>query len=223
MTSVDAELGLVALGAMLSPTTLTVSVLALILGDRPLRTGLWFLLGAFGVTLLIGVAAAFVLGNAAASPNASEPKTWVAIVDVAAGALVLWFAIRFLRAPKDPAKVASMVERMSGVASSPAIAIVGAGAMLANPGAFIPLALKDISQTNPSAAEYVVEWVAFTIVALLPLMAALVMLLVAREGTQRVLHRAREWLERHALTVAGVLLILLGAMLLRNGIAGLTA
>jgi Sap, sulfolipid-1-addressing protein len=223
MTSVDVELGLVALGAMLSPTTLTVSVLALILGERPLRTGLWFFLGAFSVTLLIGVAAAFVLGNVAASPNSGTPKTWVSVVDVVAGALVLLFAVRFLRGPKDPGKIAGMIEQMGKVASSPAIAIVAAGATLANPGAFIPLALKDISQTNPSASEYVVLWVAFAIVALLPLLVAIVMLVFARERTQRALAGARGWLERHAMTVMGVLLVALGAVLLRNGIAGLTA
>jgi threonine/homoserine/homoserine lactone efflux protein len=223
MTSVDGELALVALGAMLSPTTLTVSVLALILGERPLRTGLWFFLGAFSVTLLIGVVAAFVLGNVAASPNSSTPKRWVAVVDVVAGVLVLCFAIRFLRGPKDPSKIAGMIEQMGKVASSPAIAIVAAGATLANPGAFIPLALKDISQTNPSASEYVVLWVAFAIIALLPLLVAIVMLVFARERTQQTLTAARGWLERHAMTVAGVLLVLLGAVLLRNGIAGLTA
>jgi hypothetical protein len=40
MTSVDTELVLVALGAMLSPTTLFRSVLALVVGERPMRTGL---------------------------------------------------------------------------------------------------------------------------------------------------------------------------------------
>jgi hypothetical protein len=39
MSGGDAELGLIALAAMLSPTTLSFSVLALVLGDRPLRTG----------------------------------------------------------------------------------------------------------------------------------------------------------------------------------------
>jgi hypothetical protein len=37
-----------------------------------------------------------------------------------------------------------MVDQMSKVASSPVIAIVGAGAALANPGGFIPIALKTI-------------------------------------------------------------------------------
>src|SRR4029077_17830053 len=188
MTSVDTELVLVALGAMLSPTTLSFSVLALVLGERPLRTGIWFYVGAVGVTLLIGVLAAFVLGDvAAASPHSSTPKTWVCVVDILAGAVLLLVIVRFLRRPADPKRVEGMIEQMSRLASSPAIAIVGAGATLAHPGGFIPLALQHTSQPNPSTAGYVAEWVAFTLVSLLPLSLALVMLAVARDPTQRVL------------------------------------
>jgi hypothetical protein len=42
MTSVDVQLVLVGLVAMLEPATLASSVLALVLGDRPVRTGSWF-------------------------------------------------------------------------------------------------------------------------------------------------------------------------------------
>jgi threonine/homoserine/homoserine lactone efflux protein len=222
MTSVDIELVLVALAAMLSPTTLFLSVLALVVGERPKRTGLWFYLGAFGATLIVGVVAAFVLGNAAASPKPSTPKTWVAIVDVVAGLLVLFFVVRFLRKPRDPKRVEAMIDQMGKVASSPVIAIVAAGATLANPGAFIPLALKDISETNPTAGESVLEWLGFALVSLLPLSLALVALAVAPAPTQRLLTRARGWLERNARTIAAVVLLLLAAALMRNGIAGLT-
>lgn len=133
MSGVDTEVVLVAFGAMLSPTTLFLSVLALVLGERPLRTGAWFYLGAFGVTMLIGVVAAFVLGNAVASPKPDTPKTWVAIVDVLAALVLVFFVVRFLRRPRNPKRVERMVEQMSKVASSPAIAIVAAGATLANP------------------------------------------------------------------------------------------
>jgi hypothetical protein len=223
VTSVDIELALIALGAMMSPTTLSFTVFALVLGERPLRTGFWFFLGALGITLIIGVVAAFVLGNAAASPNPSTPKTWVAIVDVLAGAFVLGFVLRLVRRPPNPERAASMIDQMSKIASSPVIAIVAAGATLANPGGFIPLALKAISETNPSSAEYIVEWVGFALVSLLPLLVAIVMLVVAPERAKRVLVAARGWLERHARTIAAVILVLLAASLLRNGIAGLTS
>jgi uncharacterized membrane protein len=213
---------LVALTAMLSPTTLTFCVFSLVLGDRPLRTGCWFYLGALSVTLAIGVLAAFVLGDAAASSDPNTPKTWVAVVDVVAALLLVGWVIRRLRRPADPEKLASMVTRMSKVASSPAIAIVGAGASLANPGGFIPVALKTVSETDPSTAEFVVEWLFFALVSLLPLAVALVMLLVARKPTERRLGAIRTWLELHIRTVAAVFVLFLAAALLRNGIAGLT-
>ncbi len=223
MASVDTELVLVALGAMLSPTTLSFSVLALVLGERPLRTGIWFYLGAFLVTLLIGVLAAFVLGDVAAAPAGSgTPKTWVCVVDVIAGVALLVVIVRFMRRPANPARMESAIEQMSRLASSPAIAILAAGATLANPGGFIPLALKDISQTGPSTAGYVAEWVGFALVSLLPLSLALVMLALAPAPTQRMLTRARGWLERNARTLAAAILALLAVALLRNGIVGLT-
>ena len=221
MSGANTELLLVALAAMLSPTTLSFSVFALVLGDRPLRTGLWFYLGALGATLGIGIVAAFVLGNHAAS-HTSSPKTWVAVFDVIAGALLLVYVAVVVRRPRNRAKEEAMVARMSTLASSPVIAILGAGAALANPGAFIPIALKDISQSNPSAAEYIVQWLLFSLVSLLPLGVALLLLVVAREWTMRVLGTARLWLERHVRTVAAVLVVLLAVALVRNGIAGLT-
>src|SRR4030095_4836898 len=126
-----------------------------------------------------------------------------------------------LRRPANQERTESMVAQMSKVASSPAIAIVGAGAALANPGAFIPIALKDISELDPSASEYVVQWVFFTVVSLLPLMLALVMLIVARQRSERVLSRVRTWLEAHVMAIAALLVLLVGVSLLRNGIAGL--
>jgi hypothetical protein len=220
---IDAELALTALAAMLSPTTLSFSVLALVLGDRPLRAGSLFYIGALTATIGIGVVAAFVLGDAAVSKDPSAPKTWVAVLDIVLAVFLLSYVIVALRRPRDPERVASMVAQMSKVASSPAIAIVGAGAALANPGAFIPIALKDISERDPSALEYVVDWLFFSLVSLLPLALALIMLLVARTGTLALLERVRDWLLRNGRTVAAVLLVLLAASLLRNGIAGLTS
>jgi hypothetical protein len=224
VSSIDIEFGLVALAAMLSPTTLTVSVLALVLGDRPRWTGLWFFLGAFSITILIGIVAAFVLGDKAATPShASTPKTWVAVLDVVFGVLLIAFVVRAARRPPNPQRTAKMIDQMAKVASSPAIAVVGAGATLANPGGFIPIALKEISELNPSTGEYVVLWLVFTVASLLPLIVALVMLVLAPEPTERVLNRVRSWLDRNVRVIAGVIILLLAASLLSHGIAGLTS
>jgi len=222
VTWIDAELALTTLAAMLSPTTLTFSVLALVVGDRPLRTGFWFYLGALTATLGIGIVAAFVIGDVAAS-STSTPKTWVAVVDVVGAVAILVWVLRIWRSPGDPLHMDQALDRMSALATAPILAVLGAGAVLANPGGFIPIALKDISETDPSAYGYAVQWIFFTIISLLPLAVALLLLLVARDWALRVLGRVRRWLERHASTIFLVLLTLIAASLLRNGIAGLTS
>jgi Sap, sulfolipid-1-addressing protein len=220
---IDTELALTALAAMMSPTTLMFSVLALMLGDRPPRTGLWFYLGALGATLTIGTVAAFVIGDVASSSTPNNPKPWVAIFDVVAAVAILAIVIVAARRPPNPARIDGMVAQMSKVASAPIVAIVGAGAALANPGGFIPIALKAISETHPTTVQYIVDWLFFALASLLPLALALLLLSVAPRPTTRILSRARDWLERHAKTVFLALLTLLAAALMRNGIAGLTS
>lgn len=221
MISIDIEIALVGLTAMLEPASLLSSVLALVIGNRPLRTGSWFYVGGLSVTLLVGVVAAFVVGNRAATQT-SAPKTWVAIVTIVAGTLVLGYAIRLLLRPTNAAEMARIADRMNKIASAPAPAIVVAGAALANPGLFMLIAAKSISQLNPSTAQYLLDWALFAVVALLPLGVALMMLLVARGFTEPRLHLARAWIERHAHAVVAIVLIGLAVSLVRDGIAGIT-
>ena len=115
-----------------------------------------------------------------------------------------------------------MLEKMKSVTASPAIAIVGAGATLANPGGPSRSRLKEISELNPSRSEYVVDWLFFALVSLLPLAVALILLLVARDWTGRLLEATRGWLELHARTIAAVIIVAVAVALARNGIAGLT-
>jgi Sap, sulfolipid-1-addressing protein len=111
MDWIDAEVVLVALAAMLSPTTLSFSVLVLVMGDRPRRTGLWFYVGALSATLVIGIVAAFVISDVAASSTPSQPKTWVAIVDIVAAVLLIVWIVGVLRRPPDSKRLDGMVDQ----------------------------------------------------------------------------------------------------------------
>jgi hypothetical protein len=219
---IDTELVLISLAAMLSPTTLTFSVLVLVVSGRPLRTGVWFYLGALVTTLAIGVLAAFFLGDLAAPSSTGGRKTWVSVFDLVAGVALLLYVARTWRTPISEKTTQGMVDKMSSLADSPWIAVVAAGATLANPGGFIPLALKAISETNPSTGGYAVQWAFFTLASLLPLGLALVLLLASRDRAERLLQSARAWLEQHLRLIASALIVLLALALLRNGIAGFT-
>ena len=114
-----------------------------------------------------------------------------------------------------------MVDKMGSVASSPWIAVFAAGATLANPGGFIPLALKAISETNPTTTGYAVSWLFFTLASLLPLGLAIVRMLISPDRAQRLLRATRIWLEGNLRLIASVIILLLAASLLHNGISGL--
>jgi uncharacterized membrane protein len=217
-----AELVVVSLAAMLSPTTLTFSILAVVLADRPVRTGTLFYAGALTATLAVGVAAAFVVGDTAAT-GTSTPKTWVAVLDLVAAGALLWYSWRLHRQPIGAEKEDAMVGRMRQVASSRWIAVVAAGAALANPGGYIPIALKTISETDPSTSQYAVEWLFFSLVSLLPLAAAVILMLVAPHRAAPILESTRDWLASHLTPIAIVIIVLLALSLLRGGIAGLTS
>ena len=219
---VHLELALISLAAMVSPTTLTFSVLAVVLSKRPLRTGVWFYLGAFTVTIAIGILAAFVLGDVAAPSSSGERKTWVSVFDLVAGLALFVYVARTWRRPIGEKTTKGMVDKMSTVASSPWIAVFAAGATLANPGGFIPLALKAISETDPTTAGYAASWLFFTVVSLLPLSLAVLLMLVAPARAERILRAARTWLEGNLRLIASVIILLLAVTLLRNGISGLT-
>jgi Sap, sulfolipid-1-addressing protein len=222
MISVDFELALVGLVAMLEPATLISSALVLVIGDRPLRTGTLFFLGGFGTTLAVGVLAAFLLGNALAMPS-SETRTGVLIFDVVAGSLLLLYAARMLRRPTDPERTAHNLERMNSLAHAPAITILAAGALLANAGPFMLVALKGISQLDPSTLQYALDWLVFALASMLPLALGLILLRTTPAWTAPKLVLARDFSERHARIIAAVIVVALGISLLREGIAGLTS
>jgi Sap-like sulfolipid-1-addressing protein len=189
MTSVDIELALVGLVAMLEPATLVTSFLALVVGSRPLRTGFWFFVGGLGATLAVGVLAALVLGDAAASPT-STPKTWVSIFNILAGVAILAYVAWAVRRKSDAQKTAATVARIRELDQASPLTVVAAGAVLANAGIFMVVALKDISQLDPSTLQYILDWTLFASVSLLPLGVALLLLRFAPGPTVPRLSRA---------------------------------
>ncbi len=103
---IDTELALTALAAMLSPTTLMFSVLALVLvtvrGGRVSGSTS----APWAQHCAVGIVAAFVIGDVASSSSPNTPKTWVAIVDVVAAGVLLVLVVTQARRPANPERIA---------------------------------------------------------------------------------------------------------------------
>jgi hypothetical protein len=222
MISLDIELALVGLAAMLEPATLISSTLALLVGVRPLRTGLWFLAGGLGVTMVVGLIGAFALGKLAYAPE-SNPKTWVSIVSLVLGFALATYALVTATRRRDRDQGSAIVDRMRSVSSASRWTILLAGAVLANAGIFMVVALKGISQLEAQGLTYLLDWTLFAVVSLLPLVVALTMLVVAPKWAMPRLSRARAWIEAHARDMTAVICGLLAASLIYEGVSGLTA
>ncbi|HET9471721.1 MAG TPA: GAP family protein, partial [Usitatibacter sp.] len=180
--------------------------------------------GGLGLTLVVGVLAAIVLGGSTASmPSSANPKEWVSIVNIVAGCTILGFVAVALLRPANPERTAANLARISALDSAPATTIVLAGAVLANAGLFMVVALKDISQLDPTRLRYILDWTLFALLSLLPLGLGLVMLRFAPGRAMPVLTRARAWIERRARPLAFGVMTLLAATLLRDGITALLA
>jgi hypothetical protein len=221
MIPLDIELALVGLAAMLEPATLISSTLAVLVGDRPLRTGLWFLAGGLGVTMVVGLIGAFALGALAYAPE-SNPKTWVSLVSLLLGCILAGYALVVATRRRGDDQAAAIVERMQSVSRASGWTILLAGALLANAGIFMVVALKGISQLDVHGLRYLLDWTLFAAVSLLPLLVALTMLALAPDWAMPRLTIARRWIEIHARGMTATICGLLAISLIYEGVSGLT-
>ncbi len=164
--------------------------------------------------------AALVLGDAAASPT-STPKTWVSIFNVLAGVAILAYVAWAVWRKSDPQKTAATVARIRELDHASPLTVVAVGAVLANAGILMVVALKDISQLDPSTLQYILDWTLLALVLLLPLGVALLLLRFAPGPTVPRLRRAGAWIELHARAIALIIATVLAVSLLREGVAGL--
>jgi hypothetical protein len=189
-------------------------------GDRPLRTGLWFLAGGLGLTMIVGLIGAFALGALAYAPE-SNPKTWVSLLSLLLGCLLGGYALVVATRRRGDQGTA-IVERMQSVSRASGWTILLAGALLANAGIFMVVALKGISQLDVQGLRYLLDWTLFAVVSLLPLVLSLILLVLAPAWATPRLTIARGWIEVHARGMTATICGLLAISLIYEGVSGLT-
>ena len=215
-----AEAAGLALLAALSPTALLVA--AIYLGSaRPRQTGLFYLAGALLVSLVMGVVVLLVLRSIGLDhPHQHSPRyglrLGLGVVLLAAGLLV---ALRKPR-PPDPAKASQgFVSKM--IADPAPLSAFLVGILVFAPGVSFIAALQVIATAQ---ADLEVTTVAVLIVVginVLLVWLPLVLYLIAPGFTVRHLTAFNGWLRAHGNTVLAWALVVVGGIMVFDGIYGL--
>ena len=215
--------------AAISPTSLL--VMAVFLGsDNPRRIGQLYLAGAVLMTLVMAVTVLLVLRATGLNrPQEHDPRYGLRLgLGVLALAVAGVMIARARRAPGAGGAAEQGTPGRPGVISRltssprPLTAFI-AGLLLFAPSATFIAAVQVIATANASTAETVLAVVVVTLLNVLTVWLPYIAYLVAPEATTRFLRNANGWLVAHgraaavgALAVAGVALVLNGALGLRH-------
>jgi Sap, sulfolipid-1-addressing protein len=211
-----------ALLAALSPTALLVA--AIYLGSaRPRLTSLFYLAGAVAMSLIMGVIILVVLRRSGLShPSQHTPRyglrLGLGVLLLAAGIFV---AARKPR-PPDPAKPQrGLVSRM--VAEPAPLSAFAVGLLVFAPGVTFLAALQVIATARTSLELTVIAVLIVVFINVLLVWLPIVAHLVAPEPTERRLKAFNAWLRAHGSGVLVMVLAVVGAIMVFDGIYGLVA
>jgi hypothetical protein len=209
-----------ALLASLSPTALLVA--AVFLGSaRPRVTGAFYLAGALAMSLIMGVVLVVVLRSADLNrPDQHAPRYGLRLglgILLVAAAIVL---ARRKPRPPDPAKPQQGIVSKLVANPSPLSAFL-AGLLIFAPGATFLAALQVIATSRADVAETTGALIVVVVINVLFVWLPIVLYLVAPELTTRHLTAFNGWLRAHGKAVLVWVLIVVGAIMIGDGIYGL--
>jgi len=209
-----------ALLASLSPTALLVA--AVYLGSaRPKVTGAFYLAGAVAMSLIMGVVLLAVLRSTNLNrPAQHDPRYGLRLglgILLLAAAVVV--ARRKPRPPDPAAPQRGIVSKM--VANPGPLTAFLAGLLIFAPGATFLAALQVIATSRASVEQTAVALIVVVVINVLFVWLPIVLYLVAPGVTTRYLTAFNGWLRAHSKTIIVWVLIVVGAIMVGNGIYGL--
>ena len=216
----------IAIAIAASPAPIAVAVLMLV-SARPRANGLAFAFGWITGIAALGALVLALAGTAGASDDDGDPSTWVSLLQLGFGVVLLLLALKSWRGrPKagDDVPVPAWMGAMHAFTPLKAAA-VGVGLSAVNPKnvLFVIAAAATEAQAGLSAGRQVLVWAIFTGVATLGVAVPLAIYFTLGERAPPLLDRLNVWLISNKTTVMAVLCLIIGATLIGNAIGGLSA
>ena len=214
-----------AVGVAISPLPI-IGVVLMLSTPRARTTGPMFLVGWIAGLAVIGIAVLLISSGASAS-SSGKPATWVSILKLALGALLLLVAVRQWRRRPQGDEQPELPKWMAAIDRVGAVKALGIGALLAdvNPKNLLITvgAAAAIAQVGVSAGDQAVALAIFIAIASLGVGAPVAMFFLLGERAGKLLSELKDWMTAHNAAIMTVLLLVIGVKLIGDGISGLTS
>jgi threonine/homoserine/homoserine lactone efflux protein len=214
-----------AVGVAVSPLPI-VAVVLMLATPRGRANGPAFVLGWIAGVAIIGAAVLLLAGGVGAA-DGGEPKTWVSVVKLVLGLLLLLAALGQWRGrPRGDAEP-EMPKWMKAIDTFTPAKAAGLAAVLAGPNPknlMLTLAAgATIAQADLPAGDAAVTLAVLVVVATLGVGTPVAIYFLLGERSKTILADLRDWMVHNNAAIMAVLLLVLGAKIVGDAVAGLTA
>ena len=214
-----------AVGVAISPLPI-VAVVLMLVTPRGKVNGVAFILGWWVGLAAIGIVVISVSSCADATDDAG-PATWVSWLKLVLGLLLLLVAARQWRGRPAHGEEPPTPKWMSALDRFTPVKAAGAGAVLSavNPKNLL-LAVGGavaVAGAGVSTSEEAVAWIVFILIASVGVAAPVVIAFAMGERSRELLDRLKLRLTHDNAVIMAVLLVVIGAKLIGDGITGLSA
>ena len=212
-----------AVGVAISPLPI-IAVVLMLLSPHARAASAGFLVG--WLAGIVAVTTLFVFLAGVITPSEDGPSTTVSWVKLVLGVVLVLAAVKQWRARPRPGDEPALPGWMSAIDQLSPVKATGLAAVLAgvNPKnlAMCLAAGSTIGGADLSTGEAVVAVAVFTVLAASTVAVPVIAYAVAADRMRGPLDSLRAWLLRENSVVMGVLLLVIGVVLLGNGISGVS-
>jgi threonine/homoserine/homoserine lactone efflux protein len=211
-------------GVALSPVPI-IAVVLMLATPKGRTNGLAFLAGWVVGIAVLGTIVLLIAGGASASKHGT-PATWVSIVKIVLGMLLLLLAVKQWRGrPRENAEP-ELPGWMKTVDTFTPVRSAGIAVVLAaiNPKNLLLVvgAAAAIAQTGASASSQAVAMIVFIVIATLGVGAPVAISYLMGDKATKILADLHNWMVRENTTIMAVICLIIGAKLIGDAISALT-
>jgi threonine/homoserine/homoserine lactone efflux protein len=213
----------VGVGVALSPIPI-VAVVLMLATPRARSNGPAFLLGWIAGLTIVGAIVLLVSGGADATGD-DGPATWVGVLKLVLGALLLALALKQWRGRPRGDEAPPLPKWMQTIDAFQPPKALAMGALLSgvNPKNLLltVAAATAIAQTGVGGGRQAIALAIFIVVGSLGVGAPVVLYFALGERSQELLDELKAWMIAHNAAIMAAILLVLGAKLIGDGLAGL--